>query len=142
MTGHLSLSPQETLLRLSPLAFAQALAFAFANGEVGHFMASYPPASLLWALVGNGALAFALNMVSFSANKCAGALTMTVCANVKQCLTVFLGTAAFGVRVGPANGLGIAVAMVGAAWYSFVEVCGGRDPTRGRVIPVGSGTAR
>jgi len=125
MTGPLRLSTQETLLRVSPLAFAQALGFAYASGEIDRFVASRPPASLCWALAGNGALAFVLNMASFSANKSAGALTMTVCANVKQCLTVLLGITLFNVRIGVSNGLGIVVATAGAAWYSFVEIRGG-----------------
>ena len=121
MTSHVSLSPQETLLRMSPLAFVQALIFAWITGEVSDFMTSSPPTSLLWALVGNGTLAFVLNLVSFSANKSVGALTMTVCANVKQCITLLLGIVAFDVQIGFANRLGMAVAMAGAAWYSFAE---------------------
>lgn len=38
----------------------------------------------------NGAVAFGLNVVSFTANKKAGALTMDVAANVKQVLTIVL----------------------------------------------------
>ena len=63
-----------------------------------------------------------LNISSFSTNKYAGALTITVCANVKQCLTILLGIAAFGVKVGGLNGMGMAVALAGAAWYSVVEL--------------------
>ncbi len=63
-----------------------------------------------------------LNVSSFSTNRAAGALTMTVSANVKQCLTILLGIAAFGLRVGFLNGLGMAVALAGAAWYSAVEL--------------------
>jgi hypothetical protein len=38
----------------------------------------------------NGAIAFGLNVVSFTANKKTGALTMSVAANVKQVLTIVL----------------------------------------------------
>ena len=80
----------------------------------------------LWAMVaallGNGMIAFLLNVSSFQANKLAGALTMTVCGNVKQCLTILLGIALFGVKVGFLNGIGIVIAVLGAAWYSCVEL--------------------
>ncbi|ERS98562.1 hypothetical protein HMPREF1624_05347 [Sporothrix schenckii ATCC 58251] len=149
MTGSLKLSPMETLLRLSPLAFFQALLIAWASGELSGAMAgaagaaaaaSSPagsaavvarvvaravgdsPVSMALALLGNGVLAFALNVSSFTANKAAGALTMTVCGNVKQCLTVLLGIVFFNVTIGFTNGVGMLVSLAGAAWYSFVEL--------------------
>ena len=129
MIGHLSLPPAEMLLRLAPLAFTQALVFAYATGELADFTLSSPPASLIWALAGNGAIAFALNIVSFTANQSTGALTMTVCANLKQCLTVLVGARVFGVRVSLVNGLGMVVAILGAAWYSIVEIRDGKGCT-------------
>jgi hypothetical protein len=73
-------------------------------------------------LAGNGLLAFLLNISSFSANKKTGALTMTVCGNVKQCITILLGVALFNVKVGVLNGMGMTIALAGAAWYSVVEL--------------------
>ncbi|KAK2074821.1 hypothetical protein P8C59_008995 [Phyllachora maydis] len=134
MTGPLSLDPLETLMRLSPLACAQALACAWATGELDAFQTLYPagpPRQLCLVLAGNGLLAFVLNMASFGTNRHAGALTMTVCANVKQCLTVLLGIALFGVRVGRLNGLGMLIALGGAAWYSAVELGGGAEKGAG-----------
>ena len=49
---------------------------------------------------------------------------MTVCGNVKQCLTVFLGIIVFGVKVGWLNGLGMLITLAGAAWYSALELKG------------------
>lgn len=49
---------------------------------------------------------------------------MTVCGNVKQCLTIALGIVVFGVRVSAWNGVGMGVTLCGAAWYSFVELRG------------------
>ncbi|CZR54534.1 related to glucose-6-phosphate/phosphate translocator [Phialocephala subalpina] len=152
MTGPLALSPLEILFRMSPLAFIQALAYSHISGELSSFSdcltssairlsslpninttnpSSYfttlplPSSQLLLALLGNGLLAFVLNISSFSTNKNTGALTMTVCGNVKQCLTILLGIMVFGVEVSLLNGVGMAVTLVGAAWYSFVEL-GGR----------------
>ncbi len=128
MTGPLALSPLETLLRMSPLAFLQALMCAFLGGEISSFIESrasaesIPTSTLALVLAGNGLLAFVLNISSFSTNKIAGALTMTVCGNVKQCLTVLLGIVLFGVKVGALNGLGMSIALGGAAWYSAVEL--------------------
>lgn len=150
MTGPLSLSPLEILFRMSPLAFIQALTYSYLSGELSSFsdcftstsslaLASLPdintttpgsyfttlhlPSSqLTLALLGNGLLAFVLNISSFSTNKTTGALTMTVCGNVKQCLTILLGIMVFGVEVSMLNGVGMVVTLVGAAWYSFVEL--------------------
>ncbi|KAK3366818.1 triose-phosphate transporter family-domain-containing protein [Lasiosphaeria ovina] len=125
MTGALALSPLETLLRMSPLAFIQAVICATLSGEFARFRAANPDGPsrmMMLALAGNGLLAFLLNVSSFSTNKVAGALTMTVCGNIKQCLTVVLGIALFNVQVGFLNGLGMMIALSGAAWYSLVEL--------------------
>ncbi|KAF8861985.1 TPT-domain-containing protein [Acephala macrosclerotiorum] len=129
MTGPLSLSPLEILFRMSPLAFIQALTYSYLSGELSSFSDwSYfttlplPSSQLTLALLGNGLLAFVLNISSFSTNKTTGALTMTVCGNVKQCLTILLGIMVFGVEVSMLNGVGMVVTLVGAAWYSFVEL--------------------
>ena len=52
----------------------------------------------------------------------AGALTVTVCANLKQCLTILFGIAMFNVKVNLLNGFGMLLAILGAAWYSNVEL--------------------
>lgn len=134
MTGPLALSPLEILFRMSPLAFSQAFLFASLNGEFSSFVSNCTPFQLSFlsiplpsrstaiTLAGNGALAFVLNVSSFSANKNTGALTMTVCGNVKQCLTILLGIIVFGVRVSMLNGLGMLITLAGAVWYSIIEL--------------------
>lgn len=127
MTGSLALPPVEFLMRMSPLAALQALACATASGEVAGFRAlirsgeiNLVPASA--SLAGNGFLALLLNISSFNTNKLAGALTMTVCGNLKQCLTVMIGIFLFNVSVDFLNGAGMAVTMMGAAIYSKAEL--------------------
>lgn len=127
MTGSLALPPVEFLMRMSPLAALQALACAAATGEISGFHTlitsgdiSLPPA--IASLTGNGFLALLLNISSFNTNKLAGALTMTVCGNLKQCLTVALGIFLFDVTVDWLNGAGMAVTMLGAAIYSKAEL--------------------
>lgn len=127
MTGSLALPPVEFLMRMSPLAALQALACATATGEVSGFYkvitsGEIKLAPALASLTGNGFLAFLLNIASFNTNKVAGALTMTVCGNLKQCLTVLLGIFLFNVVVGWLNGAGMGVTMLGAAIYSKAEL--------------------
>ncbi|CAD6564941.1 MAG: UAA transporter [Alectoria sarmentosa] len=126
MTGSLALPALEILLRMSPLAAVQSLLYAIATGEASAFSTWVVEGNLTpsygSALLGNGLLAFFLNVSSFQTNKLAGALTMTVCANLKQCLTVLLGIVLFDVTVGVWNGAGMLVTLVGAGIYSKVEL--------------------
>ncbi|KAL6716820.1 hypothetical protein ACLMJK_004732 [Lecanora helva] len=126
MTGSLALPALEILLRMSPLAALQSLLFATATGETNVFLAwaaeGHLTPSYGLALLGNGLLAFLLNVSSFYTNKLAGALTISVCANLKQCLTVILGIVLFNVQVGIWNGVGMIITLVGAAFYSKVEL--------------------
>jgi len=86
MTGSLRLPALELLLRMSPLAAVQSLAMARVTGEMGAFGAhlsllstptslaastttSHPYATLLLSLLGNGILAFLLNISSFATNR-------------------------------------------------------------------------
>ena len=121
------LHPLDLLLRMSPLACIQSLIYAAIMGEPQRLytlMNSLSPAArntLAAKLTVNGALAFGLNYVSFAANKKTSPLTMTVAANVKQCLSIILGVWVFGLQVGWVNALGILVALVGGAWYARIE---------------------
>ena len=150
MTGTLSLSFWEILLRMSPLAFIQSLIYAVVLGEVKSFytflQTEYlaPPvpiekhlSTLLLVLAGNGILAFMLNVSSFSTNKIVGALTMTVCANIKQCLTIVLGIALFNVHLSVLNAWGIVMTVAGGVLYSFVELDSKRKKKRVAQAAVG-----
>jgi hypothetical protein len=126
LTGSLKLPALELLLRMSPLAAVQSLLWATVTGEVSAFLTfaseGHLSKPLILALLGNGFLAFLLNVTSFQTNKLAGALTLSVCGNVKQILTVVLGIVLFDVVVRPMNAVGMFVALGGAAWYSKVEL--------------------
>jgi hypothetical protein len=129
MTGPLSLSAMELLLRLSPIAAIQCMAYAYLTGELhtlrrfqqleGGFSWSFTAAILV-----NACMAFALNIVSFKTNKMVGALAVTVCGNVKQALTIAVGIVLFSVPVGLLNAVGMGVTVLGAAWFSKVEFDG------------------
>ena len=126
MTGNLKLHALELLFRMSPLAAVQSLIFGLFAGEVsgiidwvaqGNLSPSYSA-----ALAGNGLLAFFLNVASLHTNKLAGALTMSICANLKQCLTVLLGIMVFDTKIGVISGYGMMITLAGAAVYSKVEL--------------------
>jgi hypothetical protein len=118
--GRLKLHPLDLLLRMSPLAFIQCVAYAWWSGEldcVREYGATEMTPGRGTALLVNGLIAFGLNVVSFTANKKTSALTMTVAgrscrpsgslhvrcsclfclflANVKQVLTIILAVLIF-----------------------------------------------
>ena len=111
---------------MSPLAALQGFAYAFISGETTTFIDAAMNRKLPWTLAlsvaGNGILAFVLNVSSLQTNKMAGALTLTVAGNMKQCLTILLGIMLFSVKVTVLNGAGMLVALIGAACYSKVEL--------------------
>jgi len=120
-------SPMEVLLLMSPLAATQCVVYAFATGEVAAVRVAIAEGAfsspwLGFGLVANACIAFALNIVSFQTNKVAGALTISVCGNVKQALTILLGIVLFHVHVGLLNAVGMLVTLCGAAFYSKVEL--------------------
>lgn len=126
MTGNLALPATEILLRMSPLAAAQSLLYAVLTGEHHRFLAFCADGQFTklraFGLLSNSIIAFMLNICSFHTNKVAGALTITVCGNLKQVLTVAFGILLFDVQVGFWNGVGMIVALSGAAVYSMVEL--------------------
>lgn len=126
-TSGLHLSALELLYRMSGPALIQSLIMAWYHGEFDLFGLEHPtmPDPMLCAtLIVNGALAFALNYTSFSANKKAGALTMTVAANIKQILTVLFSYLLWDLRVSSLNVCGILLTLAAGAWYSAIELVG------------------
>lgn len=70
-------------MRMSPLAFIQCVLYGLYTGElerVRRYGATQMTQGKAFALLINGVIACGLNIVSFTANKKAGALTMTVSA--------------------------------------------------------------
>ncbi|KAG6841052.1 hypothetical protein C0991_002261 [Blastosporella zonata] len=135
------LTPLHLLYLLSPLAFLQSTFLAQYSGELGRvqeymfrqpqiniFARTMPPSSSgmpsfqLVLLLINGFMAFGLNVVSFSANRKIGALSMTVAANVKQVLTILCAVAMFNLTITPMNAIGIILTLVGGAVYASVEL--------------------
>lgn len=125
----------DVLLRMSPLACIQSLMYGTALGELQNvrtFLATLSLGArfrLSIKLAINGVLAFILNYVSFTTNNKTSPLTMTVAANVKQCLSIVLGVWIFRLQVGWMNAIGILIALAGGAWYAKVELGGKRGHT-------------
>lgn len=123
-----------TNARFAALAFAQCLAFSFVSGEMSEiydrtFVTGALTKSHWFSLAVNGALAFGLNLVSFTANKKTGALTMSVAANVKQVLTIVLAVILFNLTINGVNLIGISLTIAGGAYYSYVEYKSKQSPT-------------
>ncbi|WWD17623.1 hypothetical protein CI109_102064 [Kwoniella shandongensis] len=122
--GRLKLHPLDLLMRMSPLAFIQCVICGWYTGElerVRRYGATQMTRSKAIALLINGVIACGLNIVSFTANKKAGALTMTVSANCKQVLTIALSVVLFNYNISPTNAIGILLTLIGGAWYGYVE---------------------
>ncbi|GAA5848695.1 hypothetical protein JCM3766R1_006414 [Sporobolomyces carnicolor] len=123
--GRLKLHPLDLLVRMSPLAFMQCVFFGWWSGELDRvrmYGATEMTRQKAFALAINGAIAFGLNVVSFTANKKTSALTMTVAANVKQVLSIVLAVMIFNLVLNPTNLLGIVLTLFGGAWYAKVEL--------------------
>jgi hypothetical protein len=70
-------------MRMSPLAFVQCVVYGWYTGELDRvrtYGATQMNQTKAIALVVNGVIACGLNIVSFTANKKSGPLTMTVSA--------------------------------------------------------------
>jgi len=77
----LKLHPLDLLTRMAPLAFVQCVILAHLTGELDRVRMWSVHEMTPWSLTVlcmNGGIAFGLNVVSFTANKMAGPLSMTV----------------------------------------------------------------
>lgn len=70
----------------------------------------------------NGLLAFIQNLSSFHTNKIAGALTLTICANMKQALSTLLALRIFHTKLDCFGIIGMAVVLICGALHSFSEI--------------------
>lgn len=120
----LQLHPLDLLTRMAPLAFVECVILAHISGELDRVRLWSAHEMTPWTatvLSLNGAIAFGLNIVSFTANKKAGPLSMTVAANVKQVLSIILAVLIFDLSISFTNAAGIMLTLAGGAWYAAVE---------------------
>lgn len=153
--GRLKLHPLDLLLRMSPIAFLQTILYSYMSGElssVQEYIATEMTTGMYLAVLFNGILAFMLNVVSFTANKQAGPVTMTVagiklCAfnlinalktnclaigNVKQVLSIVLAIFIFKIQINATNAFGILLTLFGGAYYAQVDA----QENRKKVLPL------
>jgi hypothetical protein len=130
-----SVPPIELLSILSPLAAAQALLWAIWTGEISGVMKSTLGSKWVVILVLDTAMAAALNIASFEANRRGGPLAMAIAANVKQVL--LLAVPLGGKLPGPTVVCGTALTVVGSVRYAHVQSRNRRDlePTVARMLP-------
>ncbi|CAM0142703.1 unnamed protein product [Umbelopsis sp. WA50703] len=133
--GRLKLHPLDLLFRMSPIAFIQTIFYSYLSGElsrVQQYMATEMTTGMYLAVLFNGILAFMLNVVSFTANKQAGPVTMTVAGNVKQVLSIVLAIFIFKLQINATNAFGILLTLFGGAYYAQVDA----KESKNRVLPL------
>lgn len=117
--------PMQLLSAVSAYASIQMVVVAWVTGELDAlwhtYDTHYPPLQMGLILLANGVLAFMLNLANFMTTKKTSALTVTVGGNVKHVVTIVISVIIFQNSISAVNGLGIALAAVGAAAYSYVE---------------------
>ena len=87
LTGELKLHPVDLLLKVCPLALIEIGMISVLTGEVSEIAANWRPllsSAAPQVVLFSGLLAFMLNVSSFIANKTTSALTLCICANMKQ----------------------------------------------------------
>lgn len=99
--------------------------------QTGQFGGSLNVNTAILALTVNGAIAFGLNYVSFTANGKTSPLMMCVAGtcfhysflgNMKQVLSIVLSVTIFSLTVNFTNSVGIVLTLVGGAWYTVIEM--------------------
>lgn len=88
----LQLHPLDLLTRMAPLAFIECVILSHMSGELEQMRQWSTQELTPWTAVAlglNGVIAFGLNIVSFTANKKAGPLSMTVAGTLTHSLDFF-----------------------------------------------------
>jgi len=146
-TSGLHLNALEILYYITPLAAIQAGIWAYMNGEVDEFIVKelyghHLKSEGLALIILNCAMAFMLNWSSFTANKVAGALSMTIAGNVKQVATIALAMVCFHLPYGPIHLSGIVITLVGSAFYTVVELGTTGATARDSILPLATRRTR
>lgn len=89
-------------------AIARSLAFTFPPR----------PRKTYGMILLNGAGAFALNIVSFQANKSTSPLAMNIAGITKQVMAIILGIVVFNTPVTSLSAFGVSVTSLGIIWYA------------------------
>ncbi|EFC37707.1 predicted protein [Naegleria gruberi] len=117
--------PIYLLSKLSMWSSFGMFAFAAVTGEVSdlfnnnlHVLYNVKTVGFV---ISTGFVAFLLNYFNFLANSSTSPLTMGICGLLHQVLTVYLSTIVFDTSLNQTNVIGICLAMIGSALYTFVK---------------------
>ncbi|GLD96977.1 hypothetical protein PINS_up005660 [Pythium insidiosum] len=123
LSGELKLHPVDLILHQAPLSALWCLLAMVVTGECGVLLQHWHelPALSGWYIV-TGIVSFFLNVTSFYANKVTSAVTLSVCANVKQILVIALSIALYDHEaVTLQRVVGIVLVTLGGAAYAYVS---------------------
>jgi drug/metabolite transporter (DMT)-like permease len=125
LKGTYEMHPLDLLARVAPLAFVQTavMVYFLEWQELSSEWHKYADDSVvLFSVFGSGFMAWLLNVTNFYTNQKTSPVTLTVGGNVKQILTILLSIVIFDTQISFTGALGIAVTVVGAMAYSFVNL--------------------
>jgi solute carrier family 35 (GDP-fucose transporter), member C1 len=128
--------PMQLLSKMAAYACVQMLILSWWTGEFDAILITYEqqsnPMLFFMILFSNGVMAFMLNLANFATTKKTSALTVTVGGNLKHMATIIISVIIFQNPISLLNGIGIALAAIGAAVYSYVEYT---DKINSRINP-------
>lgn len=121
-----SLNSPNLMYYMAPLSTAMLLPVSvWPSAELDGVLADATARSnlntLIITLVISGAVAFALNTLTFLLINNTSALTYTVVGNVKVVFSIIFSVLILGNQVGIGNAVGCLVTLAGAAWYSQIK---------------------
>lgn len=138
MVGQLKLHPFDLLTYTTVFSAVQLyVALAMFTDELDHSLAiSYEEnPDLVKALVMNGLGAFALNIVSFTANKRTSPLAMNIGGISKQVLAIVLGIVLFGTPITGMGVVGVTITCIGICTYARQSYLSKQTATPTQTLP-------
>jgi uncharacterized membrane protein len=122
LTGDLKLHPVDLILHQAPLSACWCLITMFTTGEWNTLIqnASELPSLSTWYII-TGIISFMLNITSFYANKVSSAVTLSVCANVKQIMVIVISMVINHEVLTTQKAMGIALVTIGGILYAYIS---------------------
>ncbi|KAH9197869.1 hypothetical protein AeNC1_000146 [Aphanomyces euteiches] len=122
LTGAIKMHPADLILHQAPLSAVWCAVAIFVCGEWDSIFSGTSNENLVHAMSWyflTGVLSFALNLTSFFANRATSALTLAVCANIKQVVVIALSVYLHGDHMTIQTVFGVFLVTVGGAAYAL-----------------------